>query len=167
MSGCILRGSKGLLLQPKAYFLVRVVVTPVSKVLGASGTFEGPFSCVNSLMGLDKKFDIKKYKKISLPRTHLPDMFVRELLVAKLAVVEVLAEVDVPVHPHVVAGGVVLAAVHADVALLPARPHRPQHVALLDLPGLGRRPDAVQRQDVVAVGVGDVLATILRLNNPR
>lgn len=94
-------------------------------------------------------------------------MFVRELLVAELAVVEVLAEVDVPVHPHVVAGGVVLAAVHADVALLAPRPHWPQHVALLELPGLGRRPDAVQGQDVVAVGVGDVLATILRLDNSR
>ena len=94
-------------------------------------------------------------------------MLVRELLVAELAVVEVLAEVDVPVHPHVVAGGVVLAAVHADVALLAARTHRPQHVALLELPGLGRRPDAVQGKDVVTVGVGDVLATILRLDNSR
>ena len=94
-------------------------------------------------------------------------MLVRELLVTELAVVEVLAEVDVPVHPHVVAGGVVLAAVHADVALLAARPHGPQHVTLLELSGLGRGPDAVQGQDVVAVGVGDVLATILRLDNSR
>ena len=92
-------------------------------------------------------------------------MFVRELLVAELAVVQILAEVDVPVHPHVVAGGVVFAAVHADVSLLPARPHRPQHVTLLKLRGLGRRPDAVQRQDVVAVGVRNVLPTILSLDN--
>ena len=148
---------------------MRVVVTPVSKVLGASGTFEGPFSCVNSLMGLDKKFDIEKYKtkKISLPRTHLPDMFVRELLVAELAVVEVLAEMDVPVHPHVVAGGVVLAAVHADVALLTARTHRPQHVTLLDLRGLGRRPDPVQSQDVVTVCIRNVLPTILSLDDSK
>ena len=98
-------------------------------------------------------------------RTHLPDVFVRELLVAELAVVQVLAEVDIPVHPDVVAGGVVLPAVHADVPLLTARAHRPQHVALLHLPGLRGRPDAVQGQDVVAVCVGDVLTTILRLNN--
>ena len=45
-------------------------------------------------------------------------MFVRELFLAELAGVEVLAEVDVPVHPDVVAGGVVLAAVHAYVSLL-------------------------------------------------
>ena len=94
-------------------------------------------------------------------------MFVRELLVTELAVVQVLAEVDVPVHPHVVAGGVVLAAVHADVPLLPARTHWPQHVALLKLRGLGRGPDAVQRQDVVAVGVRNVLPTILSLDNSK
>ena len=40
-------------------------------------------------------------------------MFVRELFHTELARVEVLAEVDVPVHPHVVAGRVVLPAVHA------------------------------------------------------
>ncbi len=45
-------------------------------------------------------------------------MLVRELLVAELAVVEVVADVDVPVHPHVVAGGVVLPTVHAHVPLL-------------------------------------------------
>ena len=50
--------------------------------------------------------------------THLPDVFVWELLVAELAVVEVPPDVDVPVHPHVVAGGVVLATVHAHVPLL-------------------------------------------------
>ena len=85
----------------------------------------------------------------------------------ELAVVEVLAQVDVPVHPHVVAGGVVLAAVHTNVSLLSSRSHWPQHVTLLDLPSLGRRPDAVQGQDVVAVGVGDILATILSLDNSR
>jgi hypothetical protein len=46
-------------------------------------------------------------------------VLVRELLVAELAVVEVVADVDVPVHPHVVARGVVLPAVHAHVPLLP------------------------------------------------
>jgi hypothetical protein len=45
-------------------------------------------------------------------------VLVRELLVAELAVVEVVADVDVPVHPHVVAGGVVLPAVHTHVPLL-------------------------------------------------
>jgi hypothetical protein len=45
-------------------------------------------------------------------------VLVGELLVAELAVVEVVADVDVPVHPHVVAGGVVLATVHAHVPLL-------------------------------------------------
>ena len=59
--------------------------------------------------------------------THLPDVFVGKLLVAELAVVEVAAEVDVAMHPDVVAGGVVLPAVHADVPLLTARAHRPQH----------------------------------------
>ena len=85
----------------------------------------------------------------------------------ELAVVQVLAQVDVPVHPHVVAGGVVLAAVHTDVSLLSSRPHWPQHVTLLHLPSLRRRPDAVQGQDVVAVGVGDVFAAILSLDNSR
>ena len=49
-------------------------------------------------------------------------MLVGELLVAELAVVEVAADVDVPVHPHVVGGGVVLPAVHAHVPLLPTAP---------------------------------------------
>ena len=83
----------------------------------------------------------------------------------ELAIVEILSEVDVSVHPHVVAGGVVLAAVHTDVALLTARPHRPQHVTLLDLRGLGRRPDPVQCQDVVTVCVRYVLPTILSLDD--
>ena len=84
---------------------------------------------------------------------------------AELAVVEVFAEVNVSVHPHVVAGGVVLAAVHADVSLLTSRTHRPQHVTLLDLRGLGRRPDPVQSKNVVTVGVRDVLPTILSLDD--
>jgi hypothetical protein len=45
-------------------------------------------------------------------------VLVRELLVAELAVVEVPADVDVPMHADVVAGGVVLPTVHAHVALL-------------------------------------------------
>ena len=57
-------------------------------------------------------------QKITLIYSYLPDVFVRELFLAELAGVEVLAEVDVPVHPDVVAGGVVLAAVHAYVSLL-------------------------------------------------
>ena len=50
-------------------------------------------------------------------------MLVRELLLAELAGVEVLAYVDVPVHPDVVAGGVMLSTLHADVPLLPTRTH--------------------------------------------
>ena len=48
-------------------------------------------------------------------------MFVRELLVAELAGVEVLAEVDVAVHPHVVASRVMLTAVNTHVPLLSSR----------------------------------------------
>ena len=159
-----------------AYFLVRVVVTLVSKILGASGTFEGPLSCVNSLMDLDKKMPLKhKTKEISLLTTHLPAVFVTEhlVLVAEVTFVKILAKVDVSVHPHVVAAAVVvavvLAAVTADVSLLTTRPHSPQHVTLLDLRGLGRRPDPVQSQDVsvVAVGVRNVHPTILELDDSK
>ena len=69
-------------------------------------------------------------------------MFVGELLVAELAVVEVAAEVDVAMHPDVVAGGVVLPALHTDVPLLPPGPHRPQHVAFLELRAVRRREDS-------------------------
>ena len=60
-----------------------------------------------------------------LPSVHslvsLPHVLVRELLLAELARVKVLANVDVPVHPHVVAGGVVLSTLNTDVSLLSTR----------------------------------------------
>ena len=99
-------------------------------------------------------------------------MFVTEHLVAEVTFVKILAKVDVSVHPHVVAAAVVvavvLAAVTADVSR-PHRPHSPQHVTLLDLRGLGRRPDPVQSQDVsvVAVGVRNVHPTILELDDSK
>ena len=99
--------------------------------------------------------------------THLPDMFMRELLVAEFAVVEIPAEMNVPVHPDVVAGSVVFPTLHTDVSLLTPGSNWSQHVAFLELGAVRRRVDAVQGQDVVAVGVGDVFATILSLNNSR
>ena len=96
-------------------------------------------------------------------------MFVTEHLVAEVTSVKILAKVDVSVHPHVVAAAVVVAvvltAVTTDVSLLTTRPHSPQHVTLLDLRGLGRRPDPVQCQDVVTVCVRYVLPTILSLDD--
>ena len=96
--------------------------------------------------------------------THLPDMLVRELFVAELAVVEVLAQVDVPVHPHVVAGGVVLATLSADVSLLTTWTHWSQHEPLLHLTLVSWRIDGVQCEDVVRVGVWDVFSAILCLH---
>ena len=79
-----------------------VVVAPVCKVFRTSWTLERAFASVHSLVGL-------------------PHVLVRELLLAELARVKVLANVDVPVHPHVVAGGVVLSTLNTDVSLLSTR----------------------------------------------
>ena len=54
--------------------------------------------------------------------TDLPHMLVCELLSTELASIKVPPRMDVPVLPHVVHGGVVLAAVHADDPLLSCRP---------------------------------------------
>ena len=94
--------AKSLLLQSEADLLVTVVVAPVCKVFGTSWTLERAFASVHSLVGL-------------------PHVLVRELLLAELARVKVLANVDVPVHPHVVAGGVVLSTLNTDVSLLSTR----------------------------------------------
>ena len=91
--------AKSLLLQSEADLLVTVVVAPVCKVFRTSWTLERAFASVHSLVGL-------------------PHVLVRELLLAELARVKVLANVDVPVHPHVVAGGVVLSTLNANVTLL-------------------------------------------------
>ena len=76
-----------------------VVVAPVRKILGARWTLERSLPGVHPLMGL-------------------PNVLVRELLVTELASVEVLPDVDVSVHPHVVAGRVVLSTLNANVTLL-------------------------------------------------
>ena len=76
-----------------------VVVAPVRKILGARWTLERSLPSVHPLMGL-------------------PNVLVRELLVTELARVEVLPDVDVSVHPHVVAGRVVLSTLNANVTLL-------------------------------------------------
>ena len=55
------------------------------------------------------------------PKPHLPDMFVRKLLHAELAGVEILPKMDVSVHPHVVGGCIVLSTVNTDVSLLSPR----------------------------------------------
>ena len=94
--------TKSLLLQSEADLLVTVVVAPVCKVFRTSWTLERAFASVHSLVGL-------------------PHVLVRELLLAELARVKVLANVDVPVHPHVVAGGVVLSTLNTDVSLLSTR----------------------------------------------
>ena len=94
--------AKSLLLQSEADLLVTVVVAPVCKVFRTSWTLERAFASVHSLVGL-------------------PHVLVRELLLAELARVKVLANVDVPVHPHVVAGGVVLSTLNTDVSLLSTR----------------------------------------------
>ena len=94
--------AKSLLLQSEADLLVTVVVAPVCKVFRTSWTLERAFASVHSLVGL-------------------PHVLVRELLLAELARVKVLANVDVPVHPHIVAGGVVLSTLNTDVSLLSTR----------------------------------------------
>ena len=76
-----------------------VVVAPVCEILGARWTLEGSLPGVHPLVGL-------------------PNVLVRELLVTELARVEVLPDVDVSVHPHVVAGRVVLSTLNANVTLL-------------------------------------------------
>ena len=87
---------------------------------------------------------IKLLKELFTPNlfSHLPDVFMRKLLVAELAVVEVPAEVNIPVHPDIVAGGVVLPTLHADVSLLTPGSHRSQHVALLELRAVRRWVDS-------------------------
>ena len=76
-----------------------VVVAPVCKILGARWTLERSLPSVHALVGF-------------------PNVLVRELLVTELASVEVLPDVDVSVHPHVVAGRVVLSTLNANVTLL-------------------------------------------------
>ena len=76
-----------------------VVVAPVCKILGARWTLERSLPGVHALVGF-------------------PNVLVRELLVTELASVEVLPDVDVSVHPHVVAGRVVLSTLNANITLL-------------------------------------------------
>lgn len=88
-------------------------------------------------------------------KSHLTDVLVCELLAAVSALVEVLLGVDVAVLPHVVHGGVVLAARHAHDPLL-AGGDLAVAEALLDLQLGRRRLDLVLVDDVVRVVVGDV-----------
>jgi len=60
--------TEGLLLQSQTYFLVGIIIATICKVLGTRWTFEWSLTGVNPLMSL-------------------PDMFMRELLVAEFAVV--------------------------------------------------------------------------------
>ena len=76
-----------------------VVIAPVSEILGARWTLERSLPGVHALVGF-------------------PNVLVRELLVTELASVEVLPDVDVSVHPHVVAGRVVLSTLNANITLL-------------------------------------------------
>ena len=76
-----------------------VIVAPVSKILGARWTLERSLPGVHALVGF-------------------PNVLVRKLLVTELASVEVLPDVDVSVHPHVVAGRVVLSTLNANITLL-------------------------------------------------
>ena len=76
-----------------------VVIAPVCKILGARWTLERSLPGVHALVGF-------------------PNVLVRELLVTELASVEVLPDVDVSVHPHVVARCVVLSTLNANVTLL-------------------------------------------------
>ena len=69
-------------------------------------------------------------------------MLMRKLLMAELAIVQISAEMYISVHPHIVAGGVVLPTLHADVSLLTPGSHRSQHVALLELRAVRRRVDS-------------------------
>ena len=86
------------------------------------------------------------YQKLSTPalvsHSHLPDVFMRKLLVAELAVVKVPAEMNIPVHPDIVAGSVVLPALHTDVSLLSSRTNWSQHVAFLELRAVRRWVDS-------------------------
>ena len=79
-----------------------VVIAPVCEIFGACWTLERSLPGVHPLVGL-------------------PNVLVRELLVTELASVEVLPDVDVSVHPHIVAGGVMLSTLNTDVSLLPTR----------------------------------------------
>ena len=74
--------------------------------------------------------------------SHLPYVFMRKLLVAELAVVKVPAEMNIPVHPDIVAGSVVLPALHTDVSLLSSRTNWSQHVAFLELRAVRRWVDS-------------------------
>ena len=94
--------TKSLLLQSEADLLVAVVVASVRKVFRAGRTLEWSFSGVHSLVSL-------------------PHVLVGELFLAELTCVQVLTDVDVPVHPHIVAGGVMLSTFNTDVSLLPTR----------------------------------------------
>ena len=76
-----------------------VVVAPVRKILGARWTLERSLPGVHALVGF-------------------PNVLVRELLVTELASVEFLPDVDVSVHPYVVAGRVVLSTLNANITLL-------------------------------------------------
>ena len=92
-------------------------------------------------------------------------MLMRKLLMAELAIVQISAEMYISVHPHIVAGGVVLPTFHADVSLLPPWADRSEHVTFLELRAVRRGVDAVQGQNVVRVGVGNVFTPIFCLNN--
>ena len=69
-------------------------------------------------------------------------MLMRKLLMAELAIVQISAEMYISVHPHIVAGGVVLPALHTDVPLLSSRTHWSQHVAFLELRAVRRWVDS-------------------------
>ena len=94
--------AKSLLLQSEADLLVTVVVAPVCKILGARWTLERSLPGVHALVGF-------------------PNVLVRELFLAELTRVQVLTNVDVSVHPHIVARGVMLSTLNTDVSLLSTR----------------------------------------------
>ena len=71
-------------------------------------------------------------------------MFVRELFIAELAIVEILAKMDVAMHSDIVAGGVVLATLCTNVSLLTAWAHGSQHESFLHLGAVGWWVDAIQ-----------------------
>ena len=79
-----------------------VIVASVRKIFRAGRTLEWSFSSVHSLVSL-------------------PNVLVRELFLAELTRVQVLTDVDVSVHPHIVAGGVMLSTLNTNVSLLPTR----------------------------------------------
>lgn len=94
--------TKSLLLQSEADLLVAVVVASVRKIFRARRALERSFSSVHPLVSL-------------------PNVLVGELFLAELTCVQVLADVDVSVHPHIVAGGVMLSTLNTDVSLLTTR----------------------------------------------